>query len=76
MPLDLDAIRQLIEAAVAGASLLAGTMAWMSGSRASEALDEGEGPAVVAQRINEGIARGFEVGAIPAFLALLVVLWS
>jgi hypothetical protein len=76
MVFEPEAIRQLIEAAVAGASLLAGTIAFISGTGAAQALDEGRSSADLAQSINEGVAKGFRLGQWIALAAVYVVLFS
>ena len=68
--------RSVIEAAVTGFSVLGGGMAYTSGYYAAQALAQGQPPEVVAQRVNEGIGDGFNWGALPALVALIIVVWS
>ncbi len=74
--IDLAVIRDLLEAAIAGFSVLGGGMACVSGFYAERALAEGQGPAVMAHRINKGIAEGFRLSWKPSILALTIMATS
>lgn len=75
-PVEADSARELLEAAVTAFSILGGAMAYFSGYLAAQAIYEHQPPHVVAQRVNEGIGEGFTKGALPAILALIIVVWS
>jgi hypothetical protein len=74
--IDATGIRDLLEAAIAGFSVLGGGMACLSGRQAERALAEGQGPAVVADRINHGIAVGFRVFWRPSIGALVIMAFA
>jgi hypothetical protein len=74
--LDAGGVRDLIEAAIAAASILGGFMAYRSGLAAAGAVAEGSSPDLLAQSINEGIAVGFEWGSPAAAIALIINLWT
>ena len=75
-PVDASGARELIEAAVAAFSVLGGGMAYTSGFYAAQALTQRQPPEIVAQRVNEGIGKGFAWGSLPAIPALIIVMWS
>jgi hypothetical protein len=75
-PVDAGSARELLEAVVAAFAVLGGSMAYFSGFLAAQALAERQLPDVLAQRINEGIGEGFVKGALPAVVALIIVVWS
>lgn len=66
----------LLQAAVTAVSLLGGLMAYTSGYFAAQAMAERQPSDVLAQRVNEGIARGFLAGWPIATLALIIEMWS
>lgn len=74
--IDPSAARDLLEAFIAALAVLGGVMAYFSGFEAFSALAQDLPPAVVAQRINEGIGQGFEVGTPAAVIALMIMGWS
>ena len=71
--IDPAVIRGLLEAAIAGFSVLGGGMACVSGFYAERARGERQGPAVMAHRINEGIAEGFKLSWGPSIMALAIM---
>jgi len=71
--IDPTAIRELLEAAIAGFSVLGGGMACVSGLYAEKARAERQAPAAMAHRINEGIAYGFRVSWGPSIVALAIM---
>jgi len=71
--LDGSSARDLLEAVVAAFSVLGGTMAYLSGLWAAQALVERQPPAVIEERINEGIGMGFIWGAPAATLAFTIL---
>lgn len=71
--IDAAAIRELLEALIAGLSVLGGGMAYFSGSNAAKALAEGQPPAVLTQQVNEGIGQGFNTSKWLSILALAVM---
>jgi len=75
-PIDADSVRTLLEAIIAGFAVLGGGMAGFSGFEAAEALEEGQSPEVVARRINQGIAVGYEAFSPLSILALIIMLWT
>jgi hypothetical protein len=75
-PIEAGNARELLEAVVTAFALLGGSMAYFSGYLAARALAENQLPHVVAQRVNEGLGEGFVRGALPAIVALIIVVWS
>lgn len=75
-PNDVAGAREFLEAIIAAFSVLGGGMAYSSGFAASKALAEGQSPEVVAHRVNEGIAEGFERASPLSIAALIIVLWT
>ncbi|HEX8690273.1 MAG TPA: hypothetical protein VF729_08520 [Solirubrobacterales bacterium] len=71
--LDAAGIRELLEAAIAGFSVLGGGMACISGFFAERALARGQAPAVMAHQVNEGIALGFRLFSLPAIAAVVIM---
>ena len=71
--IDGSGAREVLEALVAGFSVLGGTMAYLSGFWAFRALADGQPPAVIAERVNEGIAMGFAWGAPAAAVAFTIL---
>jgi hypothetical protein len=71
--IDPAVIRELLEAAIAGFSVLGGGMACVSGFHAERALAVRQGPALMAHRINEGIAEGFRLSWKPSIGALVIM---
>lgn len=64
----------MLDAGIAGVSVLGGSMACASGYAARQAMAQ-EAPAeVVSQGVNEGLAEGFEIGAPAAVLAFIILL--
>lgn len=68
--------RDLLQAAVTAVSMLGGLMAYTSGHFAAHAMAERQPPEVLAQRVNEGIGRGFAAGWPLATVALIIEMWS
>jgi hypothetical protein len=66
-------IRELLEAVIAGFSVLGGAMACASGFLADRATAERHSPDVVAHRINEGIAQGFRLSWRLSIVALIIM---
>jgi hypothetical protein len=75
-PVEAESVRQLLEAVVAGFSVLGGGMAYFSGFYASQALAQRQTPRVVAQRVNEGLAIGFRDASPVSVFAIIIVAWS
>lgn len=73
---DLASLRDLLEALIAGFSVLGGGMAYVSGSQAAAALAEEEPADVVAKQVNEGIGQGFILSRWLSLIALVIMLWS
>jgi hypothetical protein len=76
LPPDATTTPSLIEAAVAAASILGGAMASESGLAAAQAVVEDRSPEILAQRINEGIAKGFVWGWPLSILTFMIELWA
>lgn len=74
--IDPSGAREFLEAIIAAFSVLGGGMAGLSGFRAAEALNQGQPPAVVAYRINQGIGFGYETFSPLSILALIIMLWT
>jgi len=74
-PIDPSGAREFLETLIAGFSVLGGVMAYYSGHAAYQAISHDELPPVVAHRINEGIAEGFEAGVPAAIAALMIMGW-
>ena len=74
--IDPGSVREFLEAIIAAFSILGGGMAAFSGFRAADAVTKGQSPAIVAQRINEAIAFGYETFSPLSILALGIMLWS
>jgi hypothetical protein len=74
--LEIGDIRNLIESAVTAISVLGGAMAVESGYAANQATAESRPPQIVAQRINEGLAKGYSWGRTPATFCLIFLLWT
>jgi hypothetical protein len=51
-------------------------MAFESGYAANKATSENLDPQIVAQRINEGLGKGFSWSRIPATFCLIILLWT
>jgi hypothetical protein len=75
-PVEAGSARNLLEAAVVGFSVLGGSMAYLSGFYASQALALRQSPEVVAQRVNEGLAVGFRAGSPASIVAFIMMVWS
>jgi hypothetical protein len=71
--IDTAAIRELLEAAIVGFSVLGGGMACASGLRADRALARGLAPSVMAHQVNKGIAFGFRVSWLPSIGAAVIM---
>lgn len=71
--MDLAVIRDLLEAAIAGFSVLGGGMACLSGFYAEKARAERQSLAAMADRVNEGIAEGFRLSWKPSIVALAIM---
>ncbi len=69
-------VSNFIEATVTAASILGGVMAYWSGYLTANALADNQPPEVVAQRVNEGLGRGFSWGYPLSALALIIGAWS
>jgi hypothetical protein len=74
--IDPTNVRLFLEAIIAAFSILGGGMAALSGFRAADAVAKGLPPKIVAHRINEGIASGYETFSSLSILALGVMLWT
>lgn len=55
-------------------SVLGGFMAGFSGYAASKAVPEQASPEVVGRELNEGLALGFDWGAVAAAIVFLVII--
>lgn len=55
-------------------SVLGGFMAGFSGHAASKAVAEQAAPEVVGRELNEGLALGFDWGALAAAIVFLVII--
>lgn len=75
-PIDAAGAREFLEAIIAAFSVLGGGMAYFSGFAASQALAQGQSPELVAHRINEGVAEGFELASPLSIVALIIVVWT
>lgn len=75
-PVEAESARQLLEAIVAGFSVLGGGMAYLSGYYASQALAQEQPPEFVAHRVNEGLAIGFRGAAPASIAALIIMVWN
>lgn len=73
---EIGDVRNLIESAVTAISVLGGAMAFESGYAANKATSENLDPQIVAQRINEGLGKGFSWSRIPATFCLMILLWT
>jgi hypothetical protein len=71
-----EELRGLIEAVVAGASILGGAMAYETGFAAARAVARGASPAALSWEINRGVARGFMWGSPLAAFAPILVGWN
>jgi hypothetical protein len=69
-------LRVLIEAVVTAVSILGGVMAYRSGLAAAKAMSQDQTPQILAQRINEGLGKGFSAGLPAATFCLIVLLWT
>ena len=67
-------VHELVEAVIVGFSMLGGVMACLSGSYAARSLAAGEPSDTLAQRVNEGIARGFTASRPASVVAALIML--
>ncbi len=74
--IEVGDIRELIEAAVTAVSVLGGAMAYCSGLAAARAMAGDPQPDLLSQRINEGLAEGFEWGLPLAASTLMLLVWS
>lgn len=57
--MDIEALREMIEAAIGGASVLGGAMAYQTGWAAMRALFQGASPEFLSTEIDLGVAHGF-----------------
>ncbi|HEU4736099.1 MAG TPA: hypothetical protein VFS48_03615 [Solirubrobacterales bacterium] len=73
---DASDVRELLNAAVTAVSVLGGAMAYMSGYFASRAMSEDQLPDALAQRVNEALGRGFDLGWPAAIAALIISVWT
>jgi hypothetical protein len=55
-------VRDLIEIAISAAAVLGGSMAFISGREATGSVTDGDPPRVLADRVNQGLAQGFNYG--------------
>lgn len=76
VPVDLASLRDLLEALIAGFSVLGGGMAYLSGSYAATALAQEQPADVVARRVNEGIGEGFTLSRGMSIVALTIMAWT
>jgi len=74
--IDTGTAKEFLEGVIAAFAVLGGIMAYFSGFEASKALAEDEPPTAVAQRVNEGLAAGFDLGVLAAILALMIMGWT
>jgi len=74
--IDPTDVSNFIEATVTAASILGGVMAYWSGYLTANALASGQPPEIVAQRLNEGIGRGFSWGGPLSAVVLIIGAWS
>jgi hypothetical protein len=75
-PIDTAGAREFLEATIAAFSVLGGGMAYFSGFAAARALAHEQSPEIVGQRINEGIAEGFELMSPLSIIAFIIVVWT
>jgi hypothetical protein len=76
VPVDPTNAREFLEAIIGAFSVLGGSMAYFSGDYTTKALALDRPPEIVAQRVNEGIGRGFEVAWPASIIALIIMVWS
>jgi len=69
-------VRELLNAAVTAVSVLGGAMAYASGYFASRAMSEEQSPEILAQRVNEALGRGFDLGWPASVMALMIGVWT
>lgn len=74
--IDPASAREFLEGVIAAFAVLGGVMAYFSGYEASKALAENQPPAAVAERINEGLGVGFDLGGRAAIVALMIMGWT
>lgn len=65
--------RDVVEVLIGAVSVLGGFMAAWSGFAASRSVRKGEPPDALGNRINEGLAVGFEFGLPVSLLALIIL---
>lgn len=70
---EIEVVRNLVAASVTAASVLGGFMAGMSGYAASRAVSAGAPGAVVGERVNRGLAAGFDMGSWISAIAFIIV---
>ncbi|HKI65773.1 MAG TPA: hypothetical protein VJ989_00715 [Solirubrobacterales bacterium] len=75
-PIDAESVRALLESIIAAFAVLGGTMAYFSGFEAFAAVLRNSSPAIVAERINQGMGVGFGVGVPAAVIALMIMGWT
>jgi hypothetical protein len=75
LSVEIGDVRGLIEALVTAVSILGGVMAYRSGLAAARAMSQDQTPEILAQRINEGLGKGFSAGVPAAMFCLIVLLW-
>lgn len=74
LSLDGSAIATLLEAIIAGFSVLGGFMAVGSGALAAVAYWTKQGSEALARQMNLGVAAGFTAGILPGITAFIVAL--
>ena len=74
--IDPAVAREFLEGIVAAFAVLGGFMAYFSGFEASRAFAAGQAHELVAHRINEGLAFGFNLGTWAAIMALMIMGWT
>lgn len=77
MPLaTISNARDVVEVLIGAVSVLGGVMAVTSGRAASKATTAGDEPEVLAFRVNDGLADGFESGLPVAVIVSLVLAFT
>lgn len=74
--IDPASAREFLEGVIAAFAVLGGIMAYFSGYEASKALAENQPSTTVAERINEGLGVGFDLGGRTAIVALMIMGWT
>jgi hypothetical protein len=57
--MDIEALKAMVEAAISGASILGGAMAYQTGWAAMRSFLRGASPEAISREIDLGVAQGF-----------------